>query len=123
MTEQPNDSQSSQFNPDDHTVEEVVDYLENADADEVERVQKAEADGQDRKGISSFSASSADDSSESDNAEASTQEVDRGAKDYDHYKDPAVPSSAIAQVIAVELQSGKSPTLDAVKDAAEQNKK
>lgn len=42
---------TEQFDPSAHTVAETQDYLASADADERERVQSAEADGQNRKGI------------------------------------------------------------------------
>lgn len=40
-----------------------------------------------------------------------------GDDDYSPYKDPDVPSTSLADVIAVELESGDSPTLNALKDA------
>lgn len=44
----------SDFNPDEHTVAEVLEHLEASDVDEQVRVMDAEAGGKDRAGIRNF---------------------------------------------------------------------
>jgi len=46
---------ADQYDPNDHVQADVLEYLKTADADEVARVQEAEAAGQGRKGIAEFS--------------------------------------------------------------------
>lgn len=49
------------YDPSEHTVDEVVAYLETADGDEVTRVQDAERAGKGRKGVLAFGAQPASD--------------------------------------------------------------
>lgn len=53
--------ESGEFDPSAHSAEDVVAYLQTADADEVARVKAAEADGKGRKTIADYEPKSDDD--------------------------------------------------------------
>lgn len=56
----------AEFDPAQHSVEEVLEYLADADAAEVERVQAAEAGGKNRSTVAAYETSTEVDEAESD---------------------------------------------------------
>jgi hypothetical protein len=105
-------------------VGDIQDYMDD-NPDEANKVKdaeedRAERDGDEpRKGVVDYDV---DDERDEEPLGADAVEDDDGAEvdeGYNPYHDPDVPSSAVAEVIAVELKSGKSKTLAAVRAAKE----
>lgn len=118
---------AGESDPAEFTADAVVEVVKSADREELNRIGNAESNGESRPTVlSAAQYRSAELGSppvdDNDNDEDTEDEVDdedvEVDEDYDPYKDPDVPSSAIAQVIAAELAGGEgSPTLDAVREA------
>lgn len=110
------DSQSSQFDPNEHNVDEVHNHFENSDTEEVERVKALESEGQNRVTVMNWEATETEEDVEEEEEKPQPKVKRSRDSDYDPHKDPDVPSSAIANVIATELRAnGSSTTLDAVR--------
>jgi hypothetical protein len=116
----PSEWKTGESDPKDFTAEAVVEVLKNADDDERKRVQSAD----ERETVKNF-----DPNAEEDSDDGTVKEVDYDDlpdyKDeaYDPLQDPSVPSSVIAENVATELKvlDGKSPTLNACREAYKAN--
>ena len=123
----PSEWQVGESSPDDFTADAVVEVVNNEDTsdEEVQRI----ADADDRQTVQDAVAARNDDSGSDEEEETSDSSdyvgdeewaEDAGVDDdYNPYKDPDVPSTFIAQQIATELQSGESPTLNAIREGKE----
>jgi hypothetical protein len=125
LNSNPSDWVVGESDPSDFTADAVAEALKDASDEEKQRV--AEAEGDDgRKGVLSAT-EEADDSDESksdsedkeDDGVVDYSKLDPSDENYTPYQDPAVGSSVLADVIVNELAGGdgKSPTLDACREA------
>lgn len=81
------------FNPDEHTVDEINDYLATVDDDERERVLAAEREGQARKTVNGLHV--ADDTTTN---EASTDETTTRASTFEQAADAATPDEGDGRI-------------------------
>jgi hypothetical protein len=134
-------SPNSLFDPKDKNVSEVQEHLDASDQEERERVWAAESEGKNRPTIMNYEPADGEDEPEkpeNSDAEGNEGELSEEAKEerkeeleaesekaaggdvpegYDPHSDPLVPSSTLADSIAVELASGEgSATLQALHD-------
>lgn len=130
-------------NPKEFTADAVVDVVKTAEKEEVERIGNAERYGDDDERSTVIAAvdsryselnESSDDADSDDSDDSDSDDSDDGVVDYSEldpkdekytpYQDPAVGSSALADVIVLELEGvGKSPTLEACRSAYKEAQK